>query len=112
MRQLFLAACLLLPVSAQAATLDGHWAVDATTDVGDCQRAFEGEFVVAQGAILEAEGGAPAGYIEANNSAWARFTRNGHIARAQGKFAGASASGTWSSNTSYCGGHWRAHKLR
>jgi hypothetical protein len=112
MRQILLAALLVFPVAAQAAPLDGHWSVDATTQVGDCQRSFEGEFVVAQGAILEAEGGAPAGYIEANGSAWARFTRNGQVARGQGKFSGASASGTWSSNTSYCGGHWRAHKLR
>ena len=112
MRQLLLAACFLAPVMAEAASFDGQWAVEATTQVGGCEKAFTGEFVVAQGALMEVGSSTPAGYVEANGAAWARITRGAQIARAQGKFSGSRASGAWSSSTSYCGGSWSAHKLR
>ena len=112
MRRLILATCLLAPLSAaQAASFDGRWTVDVTTDVGPCEKSFQGSVTIASGTITDAtSASATAGFVEANGTVWARFSRDGQTARAQGHFSGAKGSGTWSSSTSYCGGRWSARK--
>jgi len=110
-----LAACLLLApttVLAQGAH-DGHWQADVETTVGNCPRSgqvivtIKNERVVA----IDAGGVEPWGYVDVTNTFMGRFTRGAEIVRANGEAKGATASGSWSSNTNYCGGRWTARKI-
>jgi hypothetical protein len=106
-------ALWFVTASARAANYDGTWEVDGVTEVGPCEKTFHGEVSVEHNDIVGTNTGTTeaVGSIEANGTAWARFTRADGIARAQGHFQGASASGAWSSSTAYCGGRWKARKV-
>ncbi len=105
-------AALLLAAPANAASFDGTWSVEGTTDVGPCAKSFSGEIVIRGNDLVStSDAGAQAlGSIDAKGDAWARLTRSDGVARANGRFRGATGSGAWSSNTAYCGGRWTARK--
>jgi hypothetical protein len=98
--------------SAARPTYDGVWQVEGTTDVGPCEKAFQGEVTVRDNDIVAASDGVAQaiGSIDTSGAVWARLTATAGIARANGRLKGATASGAWSSNTAYCGGRWTARR--
>ncbi|MGA8172692.1 MAG: hypothetical protein WB816_17915 [Methylocystis sp.] len=92
---------------------DGVWNFESTTTAGNCPTLVPVSVVVEKGLVVSANNGAstPWGYVETDGTFVARFTdANGHVSRANGRFAGGGGSGAWSSGTDYCGGAWRAHR--
>ena len=99
---------------AQATGFDGRWEFVLTTTVGECEKALPGAFTV-RGLDIDPDGQSPlkaAGAIEKSGSMWSRLTAGQHVYRIQGRFRGAAASGAWSSGSRYCGGNWRASRVR
>lgn len=109
-------ACLAAP-AAQGSQFDGRWNVVLTTTAGDCEKAIPGSFAV-KGLDIAHDGKSSlfgAGAIEKNGSMWSRFVHpenRSDIYRMQGRFRGATASGAWSNGLRYCGGTWRATRVR
>ena len=116
MRAKILAACFVLIATIPAfaaSNHDGRWKVDVETTVGNCPRGGE-TIVTIKGnrvAGLEAQGIDAWGYIDDANAFVGRFTQGEKVLRANGEVKGQSASGSWSSNTDYCGGRWSARKI-
>jgi hypothetical protein len=99
--------------SAAARGFDGDWTVEAATTVGSCAQLVPTSLTIQGGRVTLASGaaGTPWGYVESDGTIVARFSdRGGHMARANGVLRGGGGSGTWSSNTDYCGGTWRAQR--
>jgi hypothetical protein len=98
--------------SATAASVDGEWEVDVMTEVGPCEPVQQFPMIVANGHICGSAASAAqtVGFVENNGTMWVRFTSAEDVVRIQGKLAGATGSGTWSSGSRYCGGKWRAKK--
>ena len=110
-----LALLLAVPNQAPAARAPGHdgvWAVTGTTDVGSCAATFAGEVTIRGDEIIatNAAGVSAIGAVGPGDSLWARLTSGDGVARASGRFHGATASGAWSSNTALCGGRWSARR--
>lgn len=96
---------------------DGAWTVQVTTTVGSCPALVPGaidirEDRVAETPIMTASNARthPWGYVESDGTIVARFTTQGHVARAHGQLRGNAGSGAWSSSTDMCGGTWKARR--
>lgn len=108
------AASFAIALPAEAKKFDGRWTFVLTTEVGKCEPAISGAFVVAADDIapdatspLKADGA-----VEPNGSMWVRFSAGDDQYRAQGRLTAAGGSGVWSSGSRYCGGKWRATRTR
>jgi hypothetical protein len=106
------AGCAATALRAAVTNYDGVWTIEGTTDVGPCQKTFGGEAKIQGNDLvsLSETNAQAAGAIDGKGVGWARLTRFDGQARATGRFRGATASGAWSSNTSYCGGRWTARR--
>lgn len=95
-----------------SASFDGVWTFSSTTTAGACPSLAPGNVTVKDGLVIAANGGAvePWGYVEHDGTIVAKFTVEGHIARATGALRGDAGAGAWSSSTDFCGGAWRAQR--
>ncbi len=102
-----------MPASA-VTTYDGTYKVDITTEEGDCQRTASGTVTVSDGIIVATSDSSAQvfGRIGADGVASFQFRRGSDIAHVSGRLKGASGSGSWSVSTQFCGGVWRAQKMR
>ena len=91
---------------ATATSRDGAWVAVLTTQAGKCERAFQLRFAARGGDLVTATGSKQSadGAIEPDGTLWLRLKSGRDLYRLQGRMRGASASGTWSSNTRLCGG--------
>ncbi len=107
-------ALAALPAAAMTQKFDGEWTVEARTTVGACQPEVAGTVTVQDGRVVASSGADIGvwGYIEADGVVSARFTQGQAMLRVQGALKDASGSGTWSSNTNYCGGKWTAQRMK
>ncbi len=107
----FLAA---LPIGSHAiaASRDGAWTAVLTTQAGKCEKAFQMRFAARGGDLVTATGSGQSadGAIEPDGTLWLRMKSSRDLYRLQGRMRGASANGTWSSNTRLCGGTWRGSR--
>ena len=99
---------------ASAQAFDGRWNVVLTTSVGQCEPSLPSVFLVKGHDILaDTRGELRAdGQVERNGDMWMRLSRGNDQYRAQGRFRGGSGEGAWSSGSRYCGGRWRATRVR
>lgn len=97
---------------ATATSRDGSWIAVLTTLAGKCERAFQMRFTARGGDLVTATGSKQSadGAIEPDGTLWLRLKSGRDLYRLQGRMRGASASGTWSSNTRLCGGTWRGSR--
>lgn len=103
---------LAMASHAMAASFDGTWSFDVSTEVGDCEPLRHYPVIVSESRMGPGESAdtATVGSIEANGSLWGRFSTTEDVVRIQGRLSKAVGSGSWSSGNRYCGGTWRAHK--
>jgi hypothetical protein len=97
---------------AMAAGRDGAWTAVLTTQAGKCERAFQLRFAARGSDLVTATGSKQSadGALEPDGTLWLRLKSGRDLYRLQGRMRGASASGTWSSNTRLCGGTWRGSR--
>jgi hypothetical protein len=89
---------------------DGIYAVDITTQQGDCDKAYHWMISVSGGHV-SAAGDTPmkaSGQISPRGTVDLAFQRFGQVATVTGRFARGYGSGSWSSSTMQCAGSWRA----
>ncbi len=100
--------------SALAKKFDGRWTFVLTTEVGKCEPAISGAFVVKADDIApDADSPLKAdGAVEPSGAMWVRFSAGDDQYRAQGRLSASGGSGAWSSGSRYCGGKWRATRAR
>ncbi len=110
---LTLVAAVSLPAFA-ATNYDGTYRIDATTDVGDCQRTASGSVTVSDGLIVATSDSAvqPFGRVGGDGVVSFAFHRGTDVAHVSGRLRGASGQGAWSVPTQQCGGRWHAQKER
>lgn len=103
------------PAAETAAPRDvnGAWAIDWATTVGNCPTLIPSELTISERKIADAAGADVAswGYVDEEGNIVARFTtKTGgeHVARFHGALKAGKGSGAWSSSTDMCGGTWRA----
>ena len=90
--------------------LDGVYAVDITTQQGDCDSAYHWLIAVSGGHVTSA-GDAPmeaSGQINRRGIVDLAFRRMGKVAHVTGRLADGSGSGTWSLPSLQCAGFWHA----
>lgn len=112
----FMAAIFLTAISsvaARAAGADGHWRVEVTTTVGNCQKSAAGVLTLANNRVVGIDSGdiEPWGYVDEEGVFVGHFTMGAKVLRANGAVKGNFASGPWSSPTEYCGGRWSAQRV-
>ena len=94
------------PGSAAAATVERRLGLFVSLDASGTVRIEGGRVVGSSAQDVEVWG-----YLEDNGDISTRFTAGQTRARANGKLTGAAGSGSWSSNTDYCGGTWKARRV-
>ena len=109
----FLCAAML-STHVMADSFDGTWHVSGKTTVGDCEKSVSGAISIRDNRIYRTDENPDdmIGAIQDDGTAWARVEKEGHVARASGRFRPRTASGPWSSNTDECGGTWTAVKVK
>ncbi len=91
---------------------DGVYAVDITTQQGDCDRAYHWSIAISGGHITSA-GDTPmeaSGQINRRGIVALAFRRMDKVAHVTGRLAEGSGSGTWSSPSLQCAGSWHASR--
>jgi hypothetical protein len=111
-----LAAGLLLLSSLSAAAQTSHngrWSVDVVTTVGKCEPSAHAVVTIKDNHVvgIDDQDVQAWGYIDETGTFVGHFSKGERVLRANGKVKGGEASGPWSSNTDYCGGEWKAHKI-
>jgi len=92
--------------------LDGVYAVDITTQQGDCDKAYHWSIAVSGDHVTSA-GDTPmeaSGQINRRGIVVLAFRRMDKVAHVTGKLADGSGSGTWSSPSLQCAGSWHASR--
>jgi hypothetical protein len=113
-----LAAQRAEPTGDDGGRFDGAWTFEATTTVGSCPALLPNVVDIKGDLLADTVAVRPAanaratqwGYVESDGTIVARFTAQGHVARAHGQLRGNAGSGAWSSSTDMCGGVWKARR--
>ncbi len=104
-----LAPSLAVPA---ASSYDGVYSVEVITDVGTCDRAYRWSVEVADGKVTSAANMpmSATGIIDRTGLVQLALHHDAQVAHVAGQMKGNVGSGTWSSPTMQCGGHWRAER--
>mgnify|MGYP007078347989 FL=1 len=96
-------------VPAMAASSDGHWQIEIVSQVGKCEASIAAQFTIRGDDITSSKASTfkADGSVQSDNSLWVRLQQGKNQYRLQGKLKGRTGSGSWSSNTRFCGGIWR-----
>ena len=98
------------PRYAIAASHDGVYAVDISTQQGGCDRVYHWTIIVSAGQVRSAADGfmQASGVITPRGGVSLAFRRDSQVANVAGQVRDKAGWGTWSSSTLQCSGTWGA----
>ena len=98
------------PRYAIAASHDGVYAVDISTQQGGCDRVYHWTIIVSAGRVSSAADGfmQASGVITPSGGVSLAFRRDSQVANVAGQVRDKTGRGTWSSSTLQCSGTWGA----
>ena len=104
------------PAPATARSIfDGIWSVVTVTEVGTCDRAYRHPVQIVNGIVRLPPGDADAsvhivGRVDRHGVARVTVRRGDQWAQGLGRLSTQSGSGTWTSPSAKCSGHWTAER--